>query len=160
MPFFVLVCNIVATSDPHDFQTLKHVTEELDGLVHLSSSIAKLQTLFKSFVDLCEGLVSEKRQKTFSTSHGENFEVSPNYQVPSSSRTPFQTGINDFAPAATNAPLPPPPSTSTLFMTQDADFTYRSDGIPSVIGPGWELLDAQPALDWLDADFSFLDGGQ
>ena len=56
-PFFVLFCHVVATSSEQDFQMLKLVASGLDGLTHLSSSIAKVQNLFNSFIELSEGVV-------------------------------------------------------------------------------------------------------
>ena len=58
-PLFVLFCNVVATSDPNDFDTLERVTGELEGLVEPSTSIARLQTLFKSFIELCESCLGK-----------------------------------------------------------------------------------------------------
>jgi len=155
-PFFVLFCNIVATSDEQDFRTLKLVASLLDGLVDLSTSIAKLQTLFTSFLDLCERLIVETRT---SKSPGLRFdeqaqpiEYATNYAL--TSQPPTQTvddqlgfldGVEGFdsQQISTNALAP----TSTAIM-------------PGMVGPDWGLFDVQPTLDWLDADFSYFDTSQ
>lgn len=51
-PFFICLCNVVATLSADNFHTLKQVTDELESLTELSTSIAKLQTLLIPFIDL------------------------------------------------------------------------------------------------------------
>ena len=154
----------MATSDPNDFYTLKRVTDELEGLVELSTSIAKLQTLFKSFIELCEGLVSQKRQRTIPTN------VEADFQTPQAPQVPLATSqAPDCAPNMTvlantgdTCGLSQP--TSAPFVTPENELTFTSGGTsggtPSGLNPGWGLFDVQPTLDWLDTDFSFFDHEQ
>jgi hypothetical protein len=159
-PFFVLFCNIVATSDSHDFRVLKRVTEELEGLVSVSNSIAKLQSLFKSFLELCEGLVSEKRQNTGARNYDTNADHFGGQQTHDVTPGP-SSGIVDELPSiirgdsfSTNHSTPMP------LANPDTMFTFSTDSVIGVLEPGWELFDVQPTLDWLDADFSFFDNEQ
>ncbi|KAF9697819.1 hypothetical protein EKO04_004203 [Ascochyta lentis] len=159
-PFFVLFCNVVATSDPNDFHTLKRVAEELEGLVHLSTSIAKLQMLFKSFIELCEGLVSAKRQKTSAPSHDAFFQGIRGHRPSFGTPQPGIQVTDSMATAAISDPFTILQSISPPFLTPDPDFTFTAENTPGVMDPGWGLFDVQPTLDWLDADFSFFDNEQ
>ncbi|KAJ4984959.1 C6 transcription factor [Stagonosporopsis vannaccii] len=153
-PFFVLFCNVVATSNPDDFHTLKCVTDELEGLVELSTSLAKLQMLFKSFIDLCEGLVSSKRQRAITT------------DIEGDSQTPFTTrSLYDLTP--TTFALADSLETSIMQPPTSGSLNVPSRGLAQSVGdtPGstdldWGLFDIQPTLDWLDADFSLFDNEQ
>ena len=154
----------MATSDLNDFYTLKRVTDELGGLVELSTSIAKLQTLFKSFIELCEGLVSQKRQRTIPAN------VEAEFQTPQAPQVPLATSqAPDCAPNMTvlantgdSCGLSQP--SSAPFVTPENELTLTSGGTSggatSGLNPGWELFDVQPTLDWLGADFSFFDHEQ
>ncbi|CAN9453493.1 unnamed protein product [Alternaria alternata] len=160
-PFFVLFCNIVASSNESDFELLTTVTSQLDGLADLSPPIAKLQTLFKSFLGLCEGLVTGTK------------ETSP---YAAQYRHPQQTTGQDRA--LTSAPQPPvqlaggqlqlPTNTNGINaeytnLVQPADdvaMEFPIDNGLGLLDPSWELFDTQPTMGWLDADFSFFDGNQ
>lgn len=159
-PFFVLFCNVVATSDTADFHTLKRMTEELEGLVHLSSSIAKLQMLFSSFIELCEELVSEKRLKTHAIDCGTDIERPRSHGALFASLQPQVQIAKDIAPVTMNDPFALSQPNSAPFVAPEEDFIFMTDGTPGVMDPGWGLFDVQPTLDWLDADLSFFDSKQ
>lgn len=153
-PFFVLFCNVVATSDTSDFHTLKRVTDELEGLVELSTSIAKLQTLFRSFIELCEGLVPEKRQRIIALDDEVGFEPSQARHMPlTTSQTPT------YAPSAT---MPANPGelhhlslpTSLPYESPETGLILAPSSTHSSLDPVWGLFDVHPTVDWLDADFS------
>lgn len=150
----------MATSDPNDFYTIKRVTDELEGLVELSTSIAKLQTLFKSFIELCEGLVSKKRQRTITANLGADFQTPLAPQAPLATSQSSNYTSDAAVLASTSDPCSLLQPTSASFVTPDTDFTITSGGTPSGLDPGWGLFDVQPTLDWLDADFSFFDNEQ
>lgn len=145
----------MATSDPNDFHTLERVTDELEGLVDLSTSIAKLQILFKSFIELCEGLVSKKRHKTFATNVDANLEAHQSQQT--SNPQPLGQALS-LATTANTYDLPQ--LTPATFVTQETEFSFTPGDASGVMDPGWGLFDVQPTLDWLDADFSFFDSEQ
>lgn len=146
-PFFVLFCNVVATSDPADFHILECVTSELENLVEFSRSIAKLQALFKSFLEVCEGLVSEKRPRIMMADLDTAGQASHVPQAltttAESSSTSDRYGLRQQTPA----PL----------ITPEADYLFTATGTPTSLDSGWGLFDVQPTLDWLDADFSLFD---
>ncbi|KAF1852027.1 uncharacterized protein K460DRAFT_413505 [Cucurbitaria berberidis CBS 394.84] len=156
-PFFVLFCNVVASSNEQDFQLLKVVALQLDGLADLSPSIAKLQTLFKSFIDLCEGLVWEAKKSTSPVSRTderprgiERMQDLVFAPQPTNEQPKFAVSLAGLPPQL--VPLSRPPQEGTI------DFPNESG--PGIIDPGWGLFDTQPTLDWLDADFSYFDNNQ
>ncbi|KAF2847220.1 hypothetical protein T440DRAFT_214911 [Plenodomus tracheiphilus IPT5] len=160
-PYFVLFCNIVATSNVQDFQLLQLVTSQLDALASLSASIEKLQTLFRSFISLCEGLVTKSMRESDRTakehSTCQTIEViSDRNPVPQShdqthaSQFGISISMDSFAPE--QLPIPQPSSISGIEFTNDLSH--------DLIDPNWGLFDTQPTLGWLDADFSFYDNQQ
>ncbi|KAJ5668381.1 uncharacterized protein N7477_006951 [Penicillium maclennaniae] len=56
-PFFVLFCNIVATSDQRDFEMIKNITDDLRQFIKANASIGKLYGLFSRFLELCTPLI-------------------------------------------------------------------------------------------------------
>jgi hypothetical protein len=56
-PFFVLFCNVVATSDHQDFEMIKKITDDLRQFAKANASIGKLYGLFSKFLDLCAPLI-------------------------------------------------------------------------------------------------------
>lgn len=138
-PFFVLFCHVVATSSEQDFQMLKLVASGLDGLTHLSSSIAKVQNLFNSFIELSEGVVVS----------GPGNSMAPGEDQRGHSQGQHSVQDSDSQLAMEREGLPTDEqmglSLDILLDQQIANFD-----------PVWGLFDAQPTLDWLDADFCFL----
>ncbi|KAL0256856.1 hypothetical protein SLS55_007665 [Diplodia seriata] len=58
-PFFILFCNVVATSNRDDFALMKAMTEDLSDFSDRSTSIERLQRLFTIFLGLAEPLLDE-----------------------------------------------------------------------------------------------------
>ena len=147
----MLFCNIVATSNEQDYATLQRVASGLDKLAEMSPSIMKLQNLFRSFIELCQNLITDNaREHTW---------------------TPPNLDVSNIITAQTQESLPPVRSTQDsrtrtdlpgieLSTSQDLpvapEFTNNGllgDAI-TASDPIWELFDAQPTIDWLDADSS------
>ncbi|KNG50554.1 c6 transcription factor [Stemphylium lycopersici] len=160
-PFFVLFCNIVASSNESDFRLLNVVTSQLDGLTGFSPSIAKLQTLFKSFIGLCEGLVVREKEITLYTADNEQHQLAvelprgctsapqPSSQV-SDDQTQLPVNMEGLVaePAMMNQP------------GQEIPPDFPTDNSLGMLDQGWGLFDTQPTLGWLDADFSFFNSNQ
>jgi hypothetical protein len=56
-PFFVLFCNVVATSDQRYFEMIKNITEDVRQFAKANVSIGKLYGLFSKFLDPCAPLI-------------------------------------------------------------------------------------------------------
>ncbi|KAH7068205.1 hypothetical protein BKA63DRAFT_494865 [Paraphoma chrysanthemicola] len=160
-PFFVLFCHVVATSSEQDFQLLTVIANQLDRLADFSPPIAKLQTLCKSFIQLCDGLILKARSST-SPNDGSReraitsapaMEATTTQQLPTD-LTHVQTGAsNDASELVAQQGLVVP-------SYHDAQAAFPYDNGSGMIDPGWGLFDTQPTLDWLEADFSFFDSHQ
>lgn len=158
-PFFVLFCNVVATAIEQDFELLKTVTSQLDGLSVLSPSIAKLQTLFKSFIDLCEGLILEAKKKPSPLSKNAAINNSGTQQVVVAPRSSVHTMEEYSEYSCVNEDF----VNEQFSLEQPAPvgaLGFSQEGTPGLTDPGWGLFDTQPTLDWLDADFTYFENNQ
>lgn len=113
--------------------------------------------LFKSFIELCEGLVPSKRQRVVVELNPELSEkqqtLFPTCSLPDRTTTP--SALADSLEAPIILPSFPEP-----FDMPSLAIANPSDGTPGSTDLGWGLFDVQPTLDWLDADFSFFDNEQ
>ncbi|KAF2441513.1 hypothetical protein P171DRAFT_434189 [Karstenula rhodostoma CBS 690.94] len=159
-PFFVMFCNIVATSDREDFQTLELVTSQLDGLVELSPSISRLQALFQTFVGLCKGLVVDVKDNHSPTIREE--------ERLTQGRPAQDIGTTSYPFASPSDAQTYPDQPGSAFSSQRTPSTVPTplglrgpyDDLIPPVDPDWGLFDMQPTLDWLDADFSFFSSNQ
>jgi hypothetical protein len=160
-PFFVLFCNIVASSNESDFQLLNVVTSQLDGLAGFSPSIAKLQTLFKAFIGLCEGLVVRENEMT---SYAAENRLQPRAIERPQGFTSVPQPSNRISEEQVRLPV-----NMDGLVAEHETMNQPSQEIPTdfptnnglgMVEPGWGLFDTQPTLGWLDADFSFFDSNQ
>ncbi|KAH7130826.1 hypothetical protein B0J11DRAFT_524178 [Dendryphion nanum] len=155
-PFFVLFCHVVSTSSEEDYLTLQMVASGLDRLADLSLSIAKLQRLFKSFIDLCAGVMGNSRE-TAILSTGEQRHSSQAFSSKPDSNVIQQLPVRFVDESASSSdqllPQQPPTSQPMLEFTFSAPLENNNEGTD----PVWGLFDVQPTLDWLDADFSYFD---
>jgi hypothetical protein len=137
-PFFVLFCHVVATSSEQDFQMLKLVASGLDGLTHLSSSIAKVQNLFHSFIKLSEGVVLSGSGNVMAPVESQRGRSQGQYTV-------------QHSDSQINIERDGLPTDQQMGLSLDISLDQQLANFD----PVWGLFDAQPTLDWLDADFSF-----
>ena len=131
-------------------------------MAEFSASIAKLQTLFKSFIELCDGLVPEKRQKTAeqvddTRSQRDRVQQPVNRALQSQGAGLTADFSTLLAPSEFYSPMQP---TSAPSLLPDNIFTFSVEGTSGAVDPGWGLYDVQPTLNWLEADFSFFDSEQ
>lgn len=144
----------MATSNELDLQLLKVVTSQLDGLVGLSASIAKLQMLFQSFIGLCGGIVQETvRESSLAPS------VQAQMQLSSLEAThDVDPGLQQLVNSQTNFSTVTLPEQFAWTQTTQFAMDETIDGSGSNMTElGWGLFDTQPTLGWLDADFSIFD---
>lgn len=155
-PFFVLFCNVVASSDERDFPTLKCVTERVEALANLSSSIPKLKSLFKSFIELCKGFVPEAKKRKVRAAEADEGLVYLQHHV-ATPQPPVQIA-NEFPGSYSEAgTFSIPQLTSAPLASSDTAFNFSTEGTPGLMDLNWGLFDVQPALDWMDADFLYFD---
>jgi hypothetical protein len=145
-PFFVLFCNVVATSDHRDYEMIRTITDDLRQFAKANASIGKLCALFAKFLDLCAPLVKfnppAKAPEQFNASQlGDN---STERRLPSQLRSSYPDVLQQDAGQVSNALPSPQPSSETFGVP------------PSVEGWDdsliWELFDNQPSLGWADSE--------
>ncbi|CAG8898802.1 unnamed protein product [Penicillium egyptiacum] len=146
-PFFVLFCNVIATSNERDFNMIKNITDDLHQFAEANASIGKLYKLFSKFLDLCVPLVKGNTE-------------------PSSSERPA-AALSDTN-AARNTEAQMASSCTGIFgRPAGADQALVSFGVADSIGGGptippsvggwddslvWELFDNQPSLGWAESE--------
>lgn len=140
-PFFVLFCNVVATSDHRDFEMIKEITGNLRQFAKANASIGKLYGLFSKFLDLCMPLIKEKDLWSSSESTVPDFPDGPRLGSP----------YTEMFSRTSNHTLNTLPSPDPSRAVSDVP---RS--VPSVEGWDdnlmWELFDNQPSLGWAESE--------
>jgi hypothetical protein len=143
-PFFVLFCNVIATSNERDFNMIKNITDDLHQFAEANVSIGKLYNLFSKFLDLCAPLVKRNPE----SSGSEQPPAALSDANPAANTEDQITSYTDILSRATDqAPVSLPDTDST-----GADTTAP----PSVGGWNdslvWELFDNQPSLGWAESE--------
>jgi hypothetical protein len=145
-PFFVLFCNVVATSDHRDYEMIRTITDDLRQFAKANASIGKLCALFAKFLDLCAPLIkfnsSVGAPEPFNASqHGNN---PTERQFPGHLRSAYPDVLQQDAHQVHNA-LPSPQPSSETFGGPSSVEGWDDSLI-------WELFDNQPSLGWADSE--------
>ncbi|KAJ5288617.1 transcriptional regulator family: Fungal Specific TF [Penicillium angulare] len=147
-PFFVLFCNVVATSDHRDFEMIKKITGDLHQFARANASIGKLYGLFSKFLDLCAPLIKQNPCPSNADQHIPGIQNNLNDgRIPSQMSNSFAEtfGRGNAHPLKT---LPSPGTNSTISGVPPS--------VPSVEGWDdslmWELFDNQPSLGWAESE--------
>lgn len=142
-PFFVLFCNVVATSDHRDYEMIRKITDDLRQFAKANASIGKLCALFAKFLDLCAPLVkfnpppAPSEQVNASDHGGHETEGRSAGQMRSSYPDVLQQDANQVSPS-------PQPSSEAFGVPPSME-----GWDDSLI---WELFDNQPSLGWADSE--------
>ncbi|OQE09060.1 hypothetical protein PENVUL_c007G02954 [Penicillium vulpinum] len=142
-PFFVLFCNVIATSDERDFNMIKNITDDLHQFAEANVSIGKLYKLFSKFLDLCAPLVKGKLEISCSEQAAAgpaDTNAAGNIEGQISSCTEIFDHADDQA----------------LGSLRDTDPAENPTAPPSMEGWDdnlvWELFDNQPSLGWAESE--------
>ncbi|KAJ5918386.1 transcriptional regulator family: Fungal Specific TF [Penicillium verhagenii] len=145
-PFFVLFCNVVATSDHRDFEMIKEITGNLRQFAKANASIGKLYGLFSKFLDLCTPLIREKNAWSSSEGTVSDFPGTLSGRVPALG-APYAEVFSRTTEGTLNTLPCPSPGSAVSVVPQS---------IPSVEGWNdnlmWELFDNQPSLGWAESE--------
>ncbi|KAJ5336465.1 uncharacterized protein N7506_004487 [Penicillium brevicompactum] len=137
-PFFVLFCNVIATSNEKDFDMIQNITDDLHQFAEANASIGKLYKLFSKFLDLCAPLVKGPPEQPSTTLT----------RVESTDKPTQDVSFTDiFGRAADQA-------AETL---KDADPTTGDPTVPRAVEGWddslvWELFNNQPSLGWAESE--------
>lgn len=70
-PYFVLFCNVVASSHKPDFDLMRHVTESMSRFIDANEWIHKVHGLFHDFLVLCDPLMGQTVSDDMTTGESE-----------------------------------------------------------------------------------------
>ncbi|KAF1971323.1 hypothetical protein BU23DRAFT_186123 [Bimuria novae-zelandiae CBS 107.79] len=136
-PFYVLFCNVVGTSDTHDFQLLQDVVESISSLVIENKHVDRLRRLCNTLLTLCRPLAHSDAQSHPAVVQGGQSVVASN--APNEDATP--NGVQ-----------------STRRIEAAGMEGMRGEGMGSGERELWQddmmsqLLSVQPSLDWFNSD--------
>lgn len=143
-PFFVLFCNVIATSNERDFNMIKNITDDLHQFAEANASIGKMYKLFSKFLDLCAPLVKGNPENTESEAATALADGNATSNHPEGQLGPYP----DIFDRAAN---------QGIVSSYDADPSVEDSSRPHFVGGWndslvWELFDNQPSLGWAESD--------
>lgn len=151
----------MATSNEQDFQLLKLVAFRLDALASLSPSIAKLQTLFKSFIERCEGLMMKTIQNTLpEMGKGAQLQDIPGLQTDLLAPLPAVPTRDDHPEDSSSMCQFAAQQLLVSQPMQGSNMCFPKESVSVMMEPSWGLFDTQPILDWLDTDVSSIESAR
>ncbi|KAJ5594403.1 transcriptional regulator family: Fungal Specific TF [Penicillium hispanicum] len=143
-PFFVLFCNVVATSDRRDYEMIRKITDELRRFAKANASIGKLYGLFSKFLDLCAPLI-----KTNPESWSPQWSVlDPANDIGAGAKMISQTSSSYLDHGRDHQASGPVPSPITSSRT--SEMPQSVEGWDDSLM--WELFDNQPSLGWAESE--------
>jgi hypothetical protein len=140
-PFFVLFCNVIATSNEKDFTMIKTITDDLHQFAEANASIGKLYKLFAKFLDLCAPLIKRNLERARS----EQPAVAENVAGMSEEHN-LETQDDAFGRAAAEAMVDLQSANATGVQSN----APRSEGWDDSLV--WELFNNQPSLGWAESE--------
>ena len=152
-PFFVLFCNVISTSDKGDHTLMQQFVDYLSEVKDLSPPIAKLHKLCVPFLNLASNMLeSAESNVSAATAPRPTIEHSPS-SIP---------GTDAFQAFPTPLPRLSIPNEIPIIPDSVMQDSNMPPGFPTfTTNPSapagdvfWQLMDAQPRLQWLDSDFS------
>lgn len=164
-PFFVIFCNIVATSDVDDLKLLKEATATVSSIGEHFSFSMNLHRLLSQLIGLCSQL--EEPSKQYSATNIADISSSDTAPwLPNTSHAviPEDAGGNPHSAeptasspaAAIEAGTNPPMNNPCLGDPEASKRNSIWDG-----GLLWELFNIQPSVEWFDAGYdTLIDGHQ
>ncbi|KAE8374343.1 hypothetical protein BDV26DRAFT_296048 [Aspergillus bertholletiae] len=153
-PFYILFCNVVATSCLEDFHLMRDITKGLHLFVDHNPALARLYYLFTTFLTLCspllEGQVDDTDTLPVHSPVANASEIRPT-DKPNAAISPIDADNHMYGNSA---------YMGVIGDTRPTDPTTRSDAFSWWNNAQmWELYSAQPSLEWVDAEITTADPG-
>lgn len=159
-PYYIIFCNVVATSHRQDFQLLSDIVEILSGVLDVNSSICRLHNLCSMLVNLCKSLMNSR--------DGTKGDPPVLTQTPITD-SDMSIGLNSFNTAGSGIEAPsghqPLPIFGRGVDWSSPHFVARKEeSCPTALPTSgeniptwnedilWQLFDMQPSLDCLEKD--------
>lgn len=167
-PYFIVFCNVVATSHRHDFQLLSDIVDILAQTMDVNYSIRRLHSLCSMLMNLCKPPMNPRD------------EIS--HVPPVSTQTSFvidgimDTGLNSLNAVSSSTEVSSVNQSLPIFgqgldwscqqsVPREGEPFTREETTQMVTIPTqggnistcnenilWQLFEAQPSLDWLESD--------
>ncbi|KAE8387370.1 hypothetical protein BDV23DRAFT_174727 [Aspergillus alliaceus] len=163
-PFFIIFCNVLATSNREDYNLLTQITAALSRIKEYNPSIFRLHGLFSQFIALCDQLyeaiaqdASQQPVPTMGAVHSHDtegpvprgFSISASAQLQGSSTA--RAHSIDTTQLATSEPQASYSDPEGLGASGEGLYQRPSslwdDGLM------WELFNVQPTIEWFDAGY-------
>ncbi|KAG9186039.1 hypothetical protein G6011_02595 [Alternaria panax] len=142
-----------------DFQLLTTATSHLGGLADLDPPIAKLQILPKSFIGLCERLVTRTKETlpyAAQCAHPQQ-PVSHDRAFTSAPQPPIQLPAEQLQLSVNTNEINSEYATSVQ-PVDDMAMDFPTDNGEGLLDLSCGLFETQTTMGWLDADFSLFGG--
>ncbi|KAJ5196714.1 Zn(II)2Cys6 transcription factor-like protein [Penicillium cf. viridicatum] len=152
-PYYIIFCNVVATSHWQDFQLLSDIVEILAGVPDVNSSICQLHNLCSMLVNLCKSLMNFRDgtkgvPQVLTQTPITNSDVSIGLNSFNTARSEIEApGGHQPLPkfgqgmdwSSESCPTAPAPISGENITTWNEDFL-------------WQLFNTQPSLECLERD--------
>jgi hypothetical protein len=160
-PFFIVFCNVVATSNLEDFRLLNEIANSISGFSRSYPALDKLASLFQTFVTLSRPLTQTHDRVPFNA-------IGPDNIAMRSSSTPTTDQSYNTNAQPSLMPPDPQPKPQVIQSALPADLPFINGD--SYLGSSmteddqsmwnerlmWELFDRQPSVMWLENDIQNL----
>jgi hypothetical protein len=156
-PFFIIFCNVIATSNREDYNLLTQITVALSRIKEYNPSILRLHGLFSQFTVLCDQLYEVQAQDSLRQPEPTKRDVSGQGIA-----EPVSGGGGRIQMYPQVQELHNSDNTGNASMSQEtalpdmAAFGSNDEGLyeraSSVWDDGlmWELFTLQPTIEWFD----------
>ncbi|OJJ29599.1 hypothetical protein ASPWEDRAFT_305901 [Aspergillus wentii DTO 134E9] len=146
-PFFVIFCNVVATSNQEDFELLKEVTSMISRIKDQCTFGLNLHRLLSELINLCSNLhdrhLSDGSDNNKFHVHSSRYgNISKDFETQASFLTvPVEEGSSA------------PTLSSPDQQAANYDNYYEQRGNTTIWNEGlmWELYNTQPSVEWLNS---------
>ncbi|KAH8428052.1 fungal specific transcription factor domain-containing protein [Aspergillus melleus] len=151
-PFFIIFCNVLATSNEQDYHTLNQIMTALSRIKDKNSFILALYGLLSQFMDLCGQLEALVESNTTETHVTKSVSLSP--ERLRSSQPQYEDSIS-YGPQSRNFWDMHDVNDGTDGGLSMADEEYPGEMgqlRPSMWDDNlmWELFNTQPSIEWFD----------
>ncbi|KAI9926480.1 hypothetical protein ASPWEDRAFT_176548 [Aspergillus wentii DTO 134E9] len=155
-PFYVVFCNVVATSNARDLRLLQEITTGLSRFISYSPPISNVHGLFSQFIGLCGQIISAQGDESSNLTSEANA-IQP---APHSDHFPISQQFHDHQPMTatdfhrqTSGIIPDCNEGSQVQIPTFEAGTAPKEGSLWDNGLMWELFNAQPSIEWFDPGF-------
>ncbi|KAE8377709.1 hypothetical protein BDV26DRAFT_292934 [Aspergillus bertholletiae] len=163
-PFFIIFCNVIATSNREDYTLLTQITAALSRIKEYNPSIFRLHGLFSQFTALCDQLyetiaqdASQQSEQTMEAIRSHPISVAGSNDQNVSTYPQLHESLTTRAHSSDSTQ--PGSSEQQVLYSHALDPGPSAEGLSHQIssmwddGLMWELFNIQPTVEWFDAGY-------